>query len=69
MRKGVMLKGSPKGNKLRFLVRGTKGYCAYMTRIAFLTFPFSIIAAKFSQDSMFMLTKINFSLLLKNYVQ
>lgn len=69
MRKGVMLKGSPKGSKLLFFVGGMKGYCSYMTRIAFFTFSFSITAAKFSQDSMFMLTKINFSLLLKNYVQ
>lgn len=69
MGKGAILKGSPKGSKLLFLLKGMKGYCSYMTRIAFLTFPFSIIAAKFSQDSMFMLTKINFPLLLKNYVQ
>jgi len=64
-----MLKGSTKVSKFLFLVRGMKSYCSYMTRIPFLTLPFSIIAAKFSQDSMFTLTKINFSLLLKNYVQ
>lgn len=69
MRKRVMLKGSPKDSKLLIFVGGMKGYCSYMTRIAFFTFPFSITAAKFSQDSMFTLKKINFSLLLKNYVQ
>lgn len=65
MRKGVMLKGSPKGSKLLVFVGGMKGYCSYMTRITFFTSPFSITAAKFSQDSMFMLTKINFSPFIK----
>lgn len=48
-------KSSPEGSKLLFLVKEMKGYYFYMTRITFLTFSFSIIAAKFSQDSMFTL--------------
>lgn len=57
IRKWVTLKDSPKGSKFPFLLRGMKGCCSYMTTIAFLTLPISIIAAKFSQDSMFTLKK------------
>lgn len=39
MRKEVMLKGSPKESKLLVFVGGMKGYCSYMTRIAFFYIP------------------------------